>query len=162
MNDTPAVTRTRLGASTLEVPPLCFGTTSLGDMPNTYGYSVDEERARETVRAIFDGSQKFLDSSRNYGAGRSEQRVGEVIARHHERPAAEIVRHLVTEVRAFAGPSPQLDDLTARVREMDDGFSVADFRDRFGVTRKHAVPLLEWLDRRGITRRDGDVRRIVG
>ncbi len=56
----------------------------------------------------------------------------------------------------------QLDDLVAAVREMPDGFSVADFRDRFGVTRKHAVPLLEWLDRRGITRRDGDVRRIVG
>ncbi|MGI9417754.1 MAG: aldo/keto reductase [Geminicoccaceae bacterium] len=91
MNDTPAVTRTRLGASTLEVPPLCFGTTSLGDMPNTYGYSVDEERARETVRAIFDGPQKFLDSSRNYGAGRSEQRVGEVIAERGGLPDGVIV-----------------------------------------------------------------------
>ena len=69
----------KLGASSVAVPPLCFGTTSLGDMPNTYGYSVEEERARATVRAIFDGPQKFLDSSRNYGAGRSEGRVGEVI-----------------------------------------------------------------------------------
>ena len=69
----------RLGASAVAVPPLCFGTTSLGDMPNTYGYSVEEERARATVRAIFEGPQKFLDSSRNYGAGRSEGRVGEVI-----------------------------------------------------------------------------------
>ena len=72
--------RTKLGASTLEAPSICFGTTSLGDMPNTYGYSVDEERARATVRAIFDGPARFLDSSRNYGAGRSEQRIGEVIA----------------------------------------------------------------------------------
>jgi len=69
----------KLGKSTIDVPPLCFGTTSLGDMPNTYGYSVDEERAKATVREIFDGPQKFLDSSRNYGAGRSEQRVGDVI-----------------------------------------------------------------------------------
>ena len=39
-----------------------------------------------------------------------------------------------------------------------DEFTVADFRDRFGISRKYAVPLLEWLDRAGITRRDGDVR----
>ena len=48
-------------------------------MPDTYGYSVDEERARETVRAIFDGPTNFLDTSRLYGFGRSEQRIGEVI-----------------------------------------------------------------------------------
>jgi selenocysteine-specific elongation factor len=27
-----------------------------------------------------------------------------------------------------------------------------------GLTRKHAIPLLEWLDRAGVTRRQGDVR----
>ena len=91
MTNTPIGTRTRLGASTLEVPVLCFGTTSLGDMPNTYGYSVDEERARETVRAFFDGPAAFLDSSRNYGAGRSEQRVGEVIAERGGLPEGVIV-----------------------------------------------------------------------
>ncbi len=84
-------TRNKLGSSTLEVPAICFGTTSLGDMPNTYGYSVDEERARATVRAIFDGPAKFLDSSRNYGAGRSEQRVGEVIAERGGLPDGVII-----------------------------------------------------------------------
>ncbi len=48
-------------------------------MPGTYGYTVDEERARETVRAIFAGPVNFLDTSRNYGFGRSEQRIGDVI-----------------------------------------------------------------------------------
>ena len=83
--------RTKLGTSPLEIPTLCFGTTSLGDMPNTYGYSVDEERARATVRAIFDGPAAFLDSSRNYGAGRSEQRVGEVIAERGGLPDGVII-----------------------------------------------------------------------
>jgi len=41
-------------------------------MPGTYGYEVDEERARATVRAIFDGPVNFLDTSRNYGMGRSD------------------------------------------------------------------------------------------
>ena len=27
-----------------------------------------------------------------------------------------------------------------------------------GITRKHAIPLLEWLDREGITKRSGDAR----
>lgn len=85
-------TRTkRVGSSTLEVPPICFGTSSLGDMPNTYGYAVDEERAKATVREIFDGPQTFIDSSRNYGAGRSEQRVGEVIRERGGLPEGVIV-----------------------------------------------------------------------
>jgi len=48
-------------------------------MPDTYGYSVGGERARETIRAIFDQPHSFLDTSRNYGDGRSEERLGEVI-----------------------------------------------------------------------------------
>jgi selenocysteine-specific elongation factor len=36
----------------------------------------------------------------------------------------------------------------------------AMFRDRFGTTRKYAVPLLEYLDRAGVTARTGDTRRL--
>lgn len=61
------------------VPPICFGTSGLGDMPDTYGYSVDEKRARATLDAILDGPVPFLDTSRNYGMGRSEQRIGDAI-----------------------------------------------------------------------------------
>ncbi|MDZ7638573.1 MAG: selenocysteine-specific translation elongation factor [Bryobacterales bacterium] len=37
-------------------------------------------------------------------------------------------------------------------------FSVAEFKDWTGVSRKYAIPLLEFLDRQRITRRDGDAR----
>jgi selenocysteine-specific elongation factor len=53
-----------------------------------------------------------------------------------------------------------LDGIVAATRAMADGFSVAGFRDTLGVTRRHAVPLLEWMDRAGITRRDGDLRSL--
>jgi selenocysteine-specific elongation factor len=43
----------------------------------------------------------------------------------------------------------------------DDGFTVSEFREAAGITRKHAIPLLTELDARGITRRRGD-RRIAG
>jgi selenocysteine-specific elongation factor len=38
---------------------------------------------------------------------------------------------------------------------------VATFKERFGVTRKFAIPLLEYLDRERVTRRVGDARVIV-
>lgn len=42
-----------------------------------------------------------------------------------------------------------------------DTFTVAEFKDRFGLTRKWAIPLLEHLDRQRLTRREGDRRRIL-
>jgi selenocysteine-specific elongation factor len=36
----------------------------------------------------------------------------------------------------------------------------AMFRDRLGITRKHAIPLLEHLDREGVTVRLGNTRRV--
>ena len=38
------------------------------------------------------------------------------------------------------------------------GFTVSALREALGITRKHAVPLAEHLDREGVTRRRGDVR----
>src|SRR5262249_8498870 len=38
------------------------------------------------------------------------------------------------------------------------GLTVAEIRDLLGTTRKYAVPLCEYLDRIGITRREGDLR----
>ena len=38
------------------------------------------------------------------------------------------------------------------------GFTVSEFREAAGITRKHAVPLLAELDARGVTRRRDDLR----
>ncbi len=69
----------RIAKTDLMVPSLCFGTSGLGNMPDTYGYEVDENRARKTLNAIFDGPINFLDTSNNYGFGRSEKRIGNVL-----------------------------------------------------------------------------------
>jgi D-threo-aldose 1-dehydrogenase len=71
--------RIALGNTRLSVSRLCFGISALGDMPDTYNYVVDEERALSTIRAIFKSPVNFLDTSRIYGHGRSEQRTGRVI-----------------------------------------------------------------------------------
>ena len=38
---------------------------------------------------------------------------------------------------------------------------VAGFKERYGVSRKYAIPLLEWLDRERVTRRVGDARVVL-
>jgi selenocysteine-specific elongation factor len=47
--------------------------------------------------------------------------------------------------------------VTEKLRE-GRGLTVAEIRDILGTTRKYAVPLCEYLDRIGVTRREGDVR----
>jgi selenocysteine-specific elongation factor len=46
-------------------------------------------------------------------------------------------------------------------KEHSDRIDVGRFKERFGVTRKHAIPLLEWLDRERVTRRVGNERLIL-
>jgi selenocysteine-specific elongation factor len=48
-------------------------------------------------------------------------------------------------------------EVSARLEE-GKGLTVADIRDMLGTTRKYAVPLCEYLDRVGVTRREGDYR----
>ena len=68
-----------LGNTSLLVSPLCFGCAPLGDMPETFGFSVAKERAHETLRAAFGSPVNFLDTAASYGDGEAEKRIGEVM-----------------------------------------------------------------------------------
>jgi selenocysteine-specific elongation factor len=48
--------------------------------------------------------------------------------------------------------------VTERLRGSPTGLTVGEIRDLLGVTRKHALPYCEYLDRIGVTRREGDLR----
>jgi selenocysteine-specific elongation factor len=54
---------------------------------------------------------------------------------------------LIADVKALKTKNPKL--------------GVGEFKDLTGVTRKHAIPLLEYLDRQRVTRRMGDERVIL-
>jgi selenocysteine-specific elongation factor len=53
----------------------------------------------------------------------------------------------VTAIKAAAGAGARID--------------VASFKERFGVSRKYAIPLLEYLDRERVTRRVGESRVVL-
>ena len=68
-----------LGVTNLQIPSLCVGCAALGDMPGTFAYSVAEEQALATIRAILDGPIPFADTAASYGDGESERRIGMVL-----------------------------------------------------------------------------------
>jgi selenocysteine-specific elongation factor len=85
-----------------------------------------------------------------------------------ELQAAGFTRDVV-EAAARAGLlvriSPELvvtPGLVERARDVlraePGGITVSAFRERMGTSRKYALPLLEWFDQRGVTRRQGDLR----
>ena len=86
-----AMKEVRLGRTDIMVSPICFGTSGLGDMPDTYGYSVEADRATATVKAIFEGPVNFLDTARIYGFGRSEERIGAAIRERGGLPKGFVV-----------------------------------------------------------------------
>jgi D-threo-aldose 1-dehydrogenase len=65
-----------LGRTGLLVTPLSIGAAALGNMPETFAYEVAEQRALETLLAVFDGPINFLDTASAYGDGESERRIG--------------------------------------------------------------------------------------
>ena len=60
-----------------------------------------------------------------------------------------------------------LDELIGKLRAVaernpaDRSIDVASFKTLAGISRKHAIPLLEYLDRTRVTRREGDKRIIL-
>jgi selenocysteine-specific elongation factor len=58
--------------------------------------------------------------------------------------SAGVFRELCNELQEEFAEQPEL--------------SVADIRDRWQVTRKHAIPFLEYCDQKKVTDRRGNVR----
>jgi D-threo-aldose 1-dehydrogenase len=112
-----------LGATGLDVPPICIGTSPLASMANLYGYEVDAERAVATVLAAFDSAVPFVDTSNGYGDdGTAERRIGAAIRQRGSLPARVL---LATKV----DPDPATGDFSGdRVRR-----SFEESLERLGV-----------------------------
>jgi selenocysteine-specific elongation factor len=79
-----------------------------------------------------------------------------------------VIRHLVARGQLIRLPTGLILSVSAvsglrrdLLATSWERFSVGDFKDRFGLSRKWAIPLLEHLDSTGATRRLGDERMVV-
>ena len=122
--------------------------------------SSEETEARQVIEAAF------------AGAGLQVPAVKEVLARvkfeaEHARKIVQILLRekvlvRVTEDLLFHQSAlNKLEDLLRDYKSKHgDRINVGKFKDLAGVTRKYAIPLLEYLDRRRLTQRVGNERII--
>jgi D-threo-aldose 1-dehydrogenase len=89
MNTSAPWPKRPLGSTGLMVHPLCIGTAELGELVNNFPYTVGEERALATARAIFDGPIHFVDTAAGYGE--SERRLGIVLRERGGLPAGFVL-----------------------------------------------------------------------
>jgi selenocysteine-specific elongation factor len=103
-------------------------------------------------------------------AGLAPPSPGELVQELSAKPQIleGVLRHLVARGTLTKLPSGLIlatSALAALKRDLLatswERFSVPEFKDRFGLTRKWAIPLLEHLDSTGATRRHGDERVVV-
>ena len=74
-----------------------------------------------------------------------------------EKVLVKVAEDLIFHSEALAG----LRELLARQKAKSDRINVGVFKELTGLSRKYAIPLLEYLDRERVTRRQGDERIIL-
>jgi selenocysteine-specific elongation factor len=86
----------------------------------------------------------------------SPQRLQKMISLLIER------KRVIQGKERFYLHSSWLEDVIQKVKKSGKKeLTVSDFKEMTGLTRKYAIPLLELLDRMGVTRRKGPVREIL-
>ena len=136
-----------------------------GDLVKQAGTTVtlepEEEHAKEQIEAAFRGAHlavpavKEVLSKLPVEAQRAEK-ILQMLLR--EKNLVRVTPELIFHHEALA----QLRErLGAYKRAKGERISVSVFKELTGITRKYAIPLLEYLDRERVTRRAGDERVIL-
>lgn len=123
----------------------------------------EEERARETIETTFRAAGLKPPDPRDAAQASGiapdvMDRVVKLLARQRvlvkldtlffHQDALDRLKQEMSALKASGGPG--------EVR-----IDVATFKERYGVSRKFAIPLLEYLDRERVTRRAGDARVLI-
>jgi selenocysteine-specific elongation factor len=121
----------------------------------------DEAKAKEQIEAAFASAGLAVPSAKevlatlSVEARRSEKLLQLLLrekALHRVTPELIFHRQALAELRV---------KLAAYKKAKGERISVPAFKDLTGITRKYAIPLLEYLDRERVTRRQGDERVIL-
>lgn len=139
--------------------------TVFGDIVRRAGYTIeltpDEARAKDLIELEFERARLTVPS---FAALLDKLPVEPVQARKilrillREKALVKVAEDLFFHCTAIA----ELRETLSRYRkERGNGLPIAAFKELTGLTRKHAIPLLEYLDREHVTRRVGDERVIL-
>jgi selenocysteine-specific elongation factor len=120
----------------------------------------DEARAKEQIEKAFASAglrvplMKEVLGSLPVDRARAQKLVTLLL---RDRVLVKLADELVFHQSALQGLRRLVTEQKARSPKID----VGQFKDLIGVTRKYAIPLLEYLDRERVTRRVGDERIIL-
>lgn len=121
----------------------------------------EEARAKEQIEAAF------------VAAGLAVPSVNEVLGKLPvEKKRAEKILQLLLREKILVRVTAELifhqealaqlkERLVTQKKTKGERLSVPDFKELTGITRKYAIPLLEYLDRERVTKRAGDERVIL-
>jgi selenocysteine-specific elongation factor len=135
-----------------------------GEQVRVSGRSVvmkdDEAVARNTIEAAFSTAGLKVPALRDVIASLPldkvrAQKIVTLLLR--DRVLVKLSDDLVFHSTALDSLRKTIRDYKSKSTRID----VAKFKDMTGISRKFAIPLLEFLDREHITRRDGDARVIL-
>jgi selenocysteine-specific elongation factor len=115
----------------------------------------DERMLGEIEAAMRSAGYEFQTLSDLAAAGADPQRLVSYLRILQER--GSVVRVLKDSYMHADHHGALLAGLRKMIAE-GGSITVGDFKDTFGFSRKFAVPLLEYLDGEGYTRREGDMR----
>jgi selenocysteine-specific elongation factor len=136
-----------------------------GDLVKKAGSEIallpEEAKAKEQIEAAF------------ASAGLAVPSIKEVLAKLAiEAKRAEKLLQILLREKSLVRVSPELifhrqaltqlkEQLSAFKKTKGDRIAVLGFKELTGITRKYAIPLLEYLDRERVTRRVGEERVIL-
>ena len=120
----------------------------------------DEAESKSTIERAFSTAGLKVPALKDVLAGvkvdkTRAQKIVALLLR--EGTLVKLSDDLVFHRDALAGLKRSLTEQKKRSDKID----VGGFKEMTGITRKYAIPLLEWLDRERVTRRVGDARVIL-
>jgi len=173
----PGITREDLRASLGRILRPDTFRTALAELSAAKKIDVQGENVKPPGPAIRldtdEASTKSQIETAFAEAGLTVPAVKEVLAKVPvDAKRADQILHLLLRDKILLRISPELvfhrdalahlkTRLASYKKEKGDRISVPAFKDLTGVTRKYAIPLLEFLDRERVTRRAGDERVIL-
>ena len=121
----------------------------------------EETRAKEQIERAFSSAGLAVPAVKDVLAklpveGQRAEKLLQLLLR--EKNLVRVTHELVFHRQALANLRAQL---SAYKQTKGARLTVPAFKDLTGITRKYAIPLLEYLDRERVTRRAGDERVIL-
>jgi aryl-alcohol dehydrogenase-like predicted oxidoreductase len=138
----------KLGATGLDVSPICLGCMSFGAPERgSHPWSLDEETSRPFIRDAVEAGINFFDTANVYSAGSSEEIVGRALAEYAHRD--EIV--LATKVHGVMRKGPNGSGLSRKaiMSEIDNSLRRlgTDYVDLYQIHRwDKATPIEETME----------------